>query len=555
MDPAFLTIAELGRHYDSRELSPVEVTRALLDRIATYDGGLHSFIRVTPEVALAEARAAEERIMQGGPRGPFCGIPYALKDIVETAGIATTGHSKLCADYVPTADAFLVTRLKSAGAVLLGKLATWEFALGGPSWDLPWPPALNPWNPHHLPGGSSSGAGAAVAAGFVPAAIGTDTGGSIRGPAAWCGIAGLKPTYGRVSRRGVFGNTFTMDHCGPMTRSVEDIALMLQVIAGYDAEDPGSEEAAVPDYRAALAGGVAGLRLGVVANWYREAKAHPELGPAIAAALDCLRAQGAIVEEVRLSSLRDYTDCKTTISIAELYAIHEPDLKTRPQDFGRILRNRVLPGALIRAEDYVEALRWRTVLAQEQAATLRRFDALVTAAALHPAEPAIRDAPDRLVSAPSITMPFSVGGLPALAIPCGFTRGGLPLSLQIAAAPMAEATVLRVAQAYQQATDWHRRHPDLAAPPAAAVAAPETASAPVPPAAPSARRDLSHLPPSTPAEIRVMVERAGLSLPDELLQQFTAVWPGFEAMVRRLPRGYPRAAEPAHSYRPTRIAR
>jgi aspartyl-tRNA(Asn)/glutamyl-tRNA(Gln) amidotransferase subunit A len=462
MDPAFFTIAELNRAYDHRELSPVEVTQALLDRIVGHDDRLHSFIRVTPEVALAEARAAEQELTAGRRRGPLHGIPYALKDIIETAGIPTTGHSKLCQDYVPTADAHLVTLLNAGGAVLMGKLATWEFALGGPSWDLPWPPARNPWNLDTLPGGSSSGAGAAVAAGFVPAAVGTDTGGSIRGPAAVCGITGLKPTYGRVSRRGVFPNTFTMDHCGPLTRSAEDIALFLQVIAGFDPEDPGSEDVPVPDYRAALTGRIEGLRLGLVEHWYAHG-AHPDLTPAIGAAVEVLRGLGAVVEPVQLSSLRDYTDCKTTISIAELYAIHEQDLKTRPQDFGRILRNRVLPGALIRAEDYVQALRWRTVLAREQALALKRYDALLTAGALGVAEPTDPERPDRLVSVPSITMPFSVGGLPALAIPCGFSRAeGLPLSLQIAAAPFAEPTVLRIAHAYQLATDWHRRHPDLA---------------------------------------------------------------------------------------------
>jgi aspartyl-tRNA(Asn)/glutamyl-tRNA(Gln) amidotransferase subunit A len=461
MDPAFFTIAELNRAYDRRELSPVEVAQALLDRIAGHDGRLHSFIRVTPEVALAEARAAERELTAGRRRGPLHGIPYALKDIIETGGIPTTGHSKLCQDYVPAADAHLVTLLKAGGAVLIGKLATWEFALGGPSWDLPWPPARNPWNLETLPGGSSSGAGAAVAAGFVPGAVGTDTGGSIRGPAAVCGIAGLKPTYGRVSRRGVFPNTFTMDHCGPLTRSAEDIALFLQVIAGFDPEDPGSEDTPVPDYAAALTGRIEGLRLGLVEHWYASG-AHPDLAPTIAAAAEVLRGLGAVVEPVQLSSLRDYTDCKTTISIAELYAIHEHDLKTRPQDFGRILRNRVLPGALIRAEDYVQALRWRRVLAREQALALKRCDALLTAGALGVAEPADPSRPDRLVSVPSITMPFSVGGLPALAIPCGFSRAeGLPLSLQIAAAPFAEPTVLRIAHAYQQATDWHRHHPHL----------------------------------------------------------------------------------------------
>jgi aspartyl-tRNA(Asn)/glutamyl-tRNA(Gln) amidotransferase subunit A len=462
MDIPFLTIAELNRAYDRRELSPVEVTRALLDRIAAHDGRLNSFIRLTPEVALTEAQAAERALMAGERLGPMHGIPYGLKDIVETAGIPTTGHSKLRRDHVPREDAEIGRRLKAGGGVLLGKLATWEFALGGPSWDLPWPPARNPWDRDRLPGGSSSGPGAAVAAGFVPAAIGTDTGGSIRGPAAFCGIAGLKPTYGRVSRRGVFPNTFTMDHIGPMTRSVEDIALMLQVIAGFDPADSGSEDRPVPDYRAALDHGVKGLRLGLVEGWHEGAGAHPDLGPAIAEAVSVLRGLGAIVELVKLSSLRDYTDCKTTISSVELFSIHEHDLRTRPQDFGRILRNRVLPGALIRGEDYLAALRWRTALAQEQRTAFQHFDALITAGARTIADPADPAQADRLVSAPSITMPFSVSGVPALAIPCGFSRAeGMPLSLQIAAGPFQETTALRIAHTYQQATDWHRRHPVL----------------------------------------------------------------------------------------------
>ena len=462
MDIAFLTIAELNRAYDRRELSPVEVTRALLDRIAKHDGKLDSFIRVTEDVALAQAKEAEAELMAGRRRGPMHGIPYGLKDIVETAGIPTTGHSKLRQDYVPKADAEVVRRLKVGGGILMGKLATWEFALGGPSFDLPWPPARNPWDRNRLPGGSSSGPGAALAAGFLPAAIGTDTGGSIRGPAAVCGIAGLKPTYGRVSRRGVFPNTFTMDHIGPMTRSAEDIALMLQVIAGYDSADLGSEDCPVPDYAAALGQGIKGLRLGLVQGWHDAPGAHPDLGPAVAGAVSVLEGLGATAEPVRLSSLRDYTDCKTTISIAELYTIHERDLRTRPQDFGRILRNRVLPGGLIRAEDYQAALRWRTALAREQHAVFQRFDALITAGARNIADLAQPDRADTLVTSPSITMPFSVSGVPAIAIPCGFSQAeGMPLSLQIAAAPFQETTVLRLAHAYQQATDWHRRHPEL----------------------------------------------------------------------------------------------
>jgi aspartyl-tRNA(Asn)/glutamyl-tRNA(Gln) amidotransferase subunit A len=462
MDVAFLTIAELRRLYDRRELSPVEVTKALLARIASHDDRLQSFLLVTEEIALAQAAEAERELASGVRRGPLHGVPYALKDIIETAGIRTTGHSKLRQDHVPAADAGIVARLKAGGGVLIGKLATWEFALGGPSWDLPWPPALNPWDTKRLPGGSSSGAGAAVAAGFVPGAVGTDTGGSVRGPAALCGLAGIKPTYGRVSRRGVFPNTFSMDHCGPLTRSAEDIALFLRVIAGFDPEDPGSEDVPVPDYEHELNGGVRGLRIGVAEDWYRQGSTHPDVAPAVDAAVEVLRGLGAEIEPVRLSSLRDYTDCKTTISSVELFAIHEHDLRTRPQDFGRILRNRVLPGALIRAEDYLEALRWRAALAREQARIFQRVDAIVTAASLNVAEPADPYQPDRLVSAPSITMPFSVAGVPALAIPCGFSRAeGLPLSLQIAAAPFAEGLLLRIAHAYQQATEWHRRHPTL----------------------------------------------------------------------------------------------
>jgi aspartyl-tRNA(Asn)/glutamyl-tRNA(Gln) amidotransferase subunit A len=462
MDIPFLTIAELGQAYAAKELSPVEVTRALLKRIAAHDGQLHSFIRVTEDAALAEAKAAEAELMAGRRRGPLHGIPYGLKDVIETAGIPTTGHSKLRQHHVPLHDAAVTRRLREAGGVLLGKLATWEFANGGPSFDLPWPPARNPWDTSRLPGGSSSGPGAAVAAGFMPAAIGTDTGGSVRGPAAFCGLAGLKPTYGRVSRRGVFPNTFTMDHCGPLTRSAEDIALVMQVIAGFDPADPSTEDCPVPDYRAALAGGVKGLRLGLVEGWHEGPGAHPDLAAAIAGAVAVLERLGAVVEPVRLSSLRDYTDCKTTISLVELYTIHEPDLRTRPQDFGRILRNHILAGGLIRAEEYQAALRWRTALAKEQGSVFKRVDALITAGARTVADIADPERTSHGIGL-SITQPFSISGVPALAVPCGFSRAeNLPLSLQIAAAPFREAAVLRIAHAYQQATDWHRRHPVLA---------------------------------------------------------------------------------------------
>jgi aspartyl-tRNA(Asn)/glutamyl-tRNA(Gln) amidotransferase subunit A len=464
MDVSFLTISELGEAYRKGETSPVAATRALLDRIEQHDGALHSFIQVTADVAMMQAAAAEREMAAGVRKGPLHGIPYALKDIIETAGIVTTGHSKIRQDHVPAEDAEVARRLKDAGAVLVGKLATWEFSHGGPSFDLPWPPARNPWNTDYLPGGSSSGAGAAVAAGFVPFAIGTDTGGSVRGPASFCGLAGLKPSYGRVSRRGVYSNTFTMDHCGPLTRSAEDVAAVMGAMAGYDPLDASTEDVPVPDYLGEIGGGVKGLRIGLVDDWHAGPGAHPELGSAIDAALGVLEGLGARIERVKLSGLREYTDCKSIISAVEHFAIHSEEFRTRPQDFGRIFRNRVLPGAIIRGEDYVQALRWRAALAKEQAAALKRADAFVTAGALGVADRANPDAvaADRFAFGLSITQPWSISGVPALAVPCGFTEAeGLPLSLQIAAGPMQDGLVLRIAHAYQQATEWHRRHPVL----------------------------------------------------------------------------------------------
>ncbi len=455
-----LSIVELNSLYAAKSLSPVDVTEATLKRIEDVDANLHSFITVTAGAARTAAKASEERYRAGTPIGPFDGIPFALKDNVETAGIRSTSHSKLLFDNVPTEDAHVAARLKAAGGILIGKTSTFEFALGGPSWDLPFPPALNPWDTKHLPGGSSSGSGAAVAARLVPAAIGTDTGGSVRWPAAVCGIAGLKPTYGRISRRGVHPNTFSHDHCGPMTRTVADCAVMLGASAGYDPFDPGSIDEPVPDYSAALTGSVMGLRVGLVTNWYRE-DATPEVTAAVDAATAVLKDLGARVEEIKLSPLSNYIDAKTTISLSELYAIHEKDLKERPDDFGYLLRTRVMAGGLIRAEDYVQAMRWRTELATEMMAQFRRFDVLATAGWLTPAEPADPDGVDFFKKRQVVTMPFSLAGIPALSVPCGFSPGGLPLAFQIAGRPFDEATVLKAGDAYQRATDWHTRKPPI----------------------------------------------------------------------------------------------
>ncbi len=460
-DPTDLTIAEAAALLERRALSPVELVEAALGRIERLNPTLHAFITVTADTARARARAAEARIAGGGYRGGIDGIPLALKDNIETAGVRTTSHSRLLADHVPARDATVAARLAQAGGILVGKTATFEFALGGPSWDLPWPPAVNPWSARHLPGGSSSGSGSAVGGRLVPAAIGTDTGGSVRWPAAVCGISGLKPTYGRISRRGVHPNSFSLDHCGPMARTVEDCAILLAATAGHDPEDPGSIDEPVPDYRAALGGSIAGLRIGLVRHWYAETAA-PEIVRAVDAAAAQLTALGAVVEEIALAPLVDYVDCKTTLSLGELYAIHEKDLKTRPQDFGKRLRSRVIAGALLRAEDYVQAMRWRTELTTRMFAQFRRFDLLATAGWLTPAEPNDPQGEDFFKTRLLVTMPFSLTGIPALSVPCGFSPDGLPLSLQIGGKPFDEATVLRAGDAYQRSTAWHRRKPSLA---------------------------------------------------------------------------------------------
>lgn len=458
--PTAMTIADIGAAFRAGTLSPVTLTQACLDRIARYDNTLHSFITVTADRALAAARKAEPELKAGQDRGPFHGIPYALKDIVDAEGVPTTAHSRLMPETPATADAHVTALLETAGGILLGKLGTFEFALGGPSWDLPWPPPLNPWNTDFLPGGSSSGSGAAVSAGFVPAAIGTDTGGSVRWPAACCGIVGLKPTYGRISRRGVQPNTFSIDHCGPMTRTVRDCAIMLGAIAGHDPLDPGSLEAPVPDYVAALTGDIKGTRIGLIRNWYA-GEATAEVTEAVDRAAALLAGLGAIVEEVVLPDIGHYADAKTLISMSELFTIHAPDLRTRPEMFGAKLRQRVIGGAFIRAEDYLNAQRWRAELARGLIAQFSKFDALVTAGWLNAADPADPAASDFFRRGRNVTMPFSVAGVPSLSVPIGFGAHGLPLAMQVAGPPLAEATVLRIGHAYEQATEWHTKSPVL----------------------------------------------------------------------------------------------
>jgi aspartyl-tRNA(Asn)/glutamyl-tRNA(Gln) amidotransferase subunit A len=460
-DLHFLTIAEASRLIAARKLSPVELTEAYLDRIAALDDQLDSFVTLTAERAQKEARRVEAEIAASGPRSRMHGVPYSLKDIYDTAGIRTTAQSRLLADNIPTRDAACQEKLAAAGGVLLGKNATWEFAHGGPSWDVLFPPARNPWNSDHTPAGSSSGSGAAVAAGFSPAALGSDTGGSIRGPAAACGIAGLKPTYGLVSRRGVIPNCFSHDHAGPLAWTAEDVAILMEIIAGHDPEDPGSLNVPVPDFVAALTGEVGGLVIGVPWRWLEEEiPLEPATRAAFDAALGVFRDLGATVRPVSLPPLQEFDDAKRTIAVVELFTIHGKDLRTRPELFGSSLRYRIIAGGLVRAEEYVQAMRQRTVLARAMQTVMATVDVLM----LPTAEPAGKLeplAPESLFTRPSFTTAFNVGGNPALSVCCGYAENGMPFSLQIAGRVLADATVLRVGDAYEKATPWRDRRPNL----------------------------------------------------------------------------------------------
>ncbi len=458
----FLTIAEASRLIAARQLSPVELTGAYLDRIAALDGQLDSFVTVTADRARVEAQAAEAEIKTGGPRGPMHGIPYCLKDIYDTAGIRTTAMSKLLADNVPTRDSFCGERLAGAGAVMLGKNATWEFAHGGPSWDVLFPPARNPWNRDHSPAGSSSGSGAAVAAGFSPATLGSDTGGSIRGPAAANGIAGLKPTYGLVSRRGVIPNCFSHDHAGPLAWTTEDVAILMQTIAGHDPEDPGSANVPIPNYMAALTGEVKGLVIGVPWAWFEELPPSDATMTALQDALSVFRSMGADIRPVTLPSLRDYEYAKKVIAVAELFTIHGQDLRERPELFGASLRYRIIAGGLVRAEEYILAMRQRTDLARAMQAVMATIDVMM----LPTQEPAGKlepVPPETLFTKLSFTTAFNVGGNPALSICNGYAENGLPFSLQIVGKLFDDATVMRVGDAYEKATPWRKRRPELKA--------------------------------------------------------------------------------------------
>ena len=463
-NPCFLSVAEAASLIAAKRISPVELTRAYLARIERLNGTLHAYVRVLDDEALAAARAAEAEILAGRYRGPLHGIPIGLKDIYDTAGIPTEGGSKSCLGRIPAKDATTTRLLKEAGAVLLGKLTTWEFAIGGTAFDTPFPPARNPWNIDHDPAGSSSGSGAAVASGLCAMAMGSDTGGSIRWPAAWCGLAGLKPTYGRVSRAGIMPLSFSLDHAGPLTWTVEDAAIVLQAIAGHDASDPASARCPVADYRAALAGGnLRGLRLGVArAMFERDCVGSEEMLSAFDESVGVLRELGASIAEIELPPLALYNATAYLIARSEGFAIHEKALRERPQDYGALARDRLTIGAYVRASDMVQAMRRRQMLVEATTAAMGGVDAILLPTAPDPA-PRLGDlAPYFGNQRPTYMRPFNLTGQPALSVCNGFDNAGLPLSLQIVGRCFDEAMVLRIGHAYERTTPWRGRRPQLA---------------------------------------------------------------------------------------------
>ncbi|MFC0387585.1 amidase [Muricoccus vinaceus] len=531
---AFLTIAEAGRLIAQRSLSPVELVKALIARAEVLEPQLHAYLRPTFDAALENARRAEGEIMSSGAGGPLHGIPYGLKDVVDAAGLPTTGQSRVYADRVASEDAHVTARLRAAGAILLGKLTTHEGAHGGPSFDLAWPPARNPWNTEHFTGGSSSGSGAAVAAGLMPFAIGSDTGGSVRNPAGFCGLVGLKPTSGLVSRRGVMPNSFSLDHVGPLTWTVEDCAIALQAMAGHDPRDPASAAAAPPDYRAPLTGDIRGLRVGVLRHLFEEeGAASPATVKALEEAFGVFRHLGARLEDVRIRPSTAYNDVKIVIGESEIHAVHAQALRERPGDFGEDFLARILPAMLFRGADYVQAQRLRRMMMEEFDRIYERFDVLVTAApSLAPRLDAYRPV-QFWRKTTSLVTPFNIPTGPALAQCIGFHQG-FPLSMQVAGRPFDEATVLRVAYAFERATDWRSARPylDPHAPP------PVTPSVTDP--------EPSSLTTGEEDALRGLSRAAGLDLSDRAFRHLCSAAPYAQAMVERLQVPVPLEQEPAY---------
>ncbi len=453
-----LSLTDLVQRLDEGSLSAGQVTEAFLGSIAAQNDQLHAFLRVDAETARARAEELDAVHAQGRRAGPLHGIPVAIKDIMDVEGTPTTGNSRITITARATEDAFVVARLREAGAVIIGKTMLHEFATGGPSHDLPWPPARNPWNADHHPAGSSSGSGAAVAACMCPAALGTDTAGSTRHPGTACGIVGMKPTYGAISRHGVFPLAFSLDHVGPMTRTVADNAKLFDACIGHDPRDPTSRAEARPA-STDLERSIKGLRIGVLDEFNR--LADDEMRESVERAIDALRELGAELVLMHLPPLDAYTDCGRLIIQAESYAVHKAWMKSRADDYGWRARTKILSGAFVDAATYIQAQQLRRSLTQAFDSAMKGLNAAVGVSSLHlPAriddDPGIDATYDR-----QARTPFNLTGSPAIAVPTGFAACGLPLGMQLVGHYFDEATICRIAHQFEQARPWAHRFPRI----------------------------------------------------------------------------------------------
>ena len=467
-DIPFLTASQLSKLIETKEVSPVEATEAYLDRIQEVDSKLNSYITVTGEQALESARRAEQEIATGVNRGALHGVPMAVKDQFNTAGVLTTGGSSILKENVPEEDATVITRLKDAGAILLGKLNMSEFAMAE-IYNHPYGTPRNPWDLERNPGTSSSGSGAATAAFLCASSLGEDTGGSIRGPANFSGLVGLRPSHGRVSRHGVLGGSWSMDTVGPISRSVEDAAITIQAIAGHDPKDTYSRDVPVPDYRKALTGDIQGIKMGVIQEHMDSPNLDPEVKEPVAKAISLLGEMGASSEYTSISLAPNAGALTMSILSVEWSNLHRKLFEENFKELDHNNRIRFLTGSIIPAQFYYKAQKIRTALRHQILEAFEKVDVLVlptgpVTAPLVESSPGIQSKEHALTGLAgriSFTGPFNLAGTPALSVPCGFSSSGMPMGLQIVGRPFAEETVLKVAYAYEQNTEWHSRRPSI----------------------------------------------------------------------------------------------
>lgn len=456
-----LSLSEAAELISQGQLSPVELTQAHLERIESLEPRLNCFITYTPDAALERARTAQAEILRGDYLGPLHGIPIALKDLFETEGLLTTAGSLFFKDWIPEENCEVVRRLNAAGVVNLGKLNMHEIALGVTNNNPHYGACHNPWQIDLTPGGSSGGSGAALAVGMCMGSLGSDTGGSIRIPAALCGVVGLKPTYGRVSLQGVVPLSWNLDHPGPMARRVYDVALLLQAIAGYDPHDPASVEMAVPDYVAQLPGGVRGWRIAVAEDKFFT-RADPEVLEALMAAAETFASLGAQVDRVEFPNGYKAAKANGLVTTSDAAAFHQERLENHPDKFGLDVLKRLNTGAAYTSGEYIHARRTQSLLRRAYEDFFSKYDLLLTPTTPITAPPLEgQDAIEQAATLTRFTAPFNLTGLPALSLPCGFSSAGLPIGLQIVTRPWGEGLLLRAGYAYEHATEWHRQYPEL----------------------------------------------------------------------------------------------